>query len=738
MNLALSILIIGVCFNLFVAGLVSLKRQDSSARILGLVAAGLIAWEVANYLADADGTRALFWNMVAFVGPLLVIVPSYYFVKFIKEQKVKKMFTLFISLGTLIISAISFTPLIVQGVVPRISNGMVVGYDPEYGPLYLVYITWVVFLVLVHAKNILPSSKEYDERFAQQMHLIRVGTVVAILIPLITNLVLPNILESSVSAKFVPLMSIVYMGALSIAILKHKMLDIRTFVFRAAAYALTMIILGLLYVAPIIYVIAHLLGGINIFSWEFAGAVVAGTLAATNYQRLRNWFNRATNRIFFRDAYDPTEMVADLNRSLVGVIDVHKLLSVASDVVESNLNPEFCYFVLRTSGSEQGDYRLVGGKKKRPNDATVARLLPVFETKLHSNTTYADLLESKSSLKALFTDADIAAVLRLLPTGAKKESAIGYMVVGVRKSGKAYDQTDAQVLETVASTLIIAIQNALNFEEIQQFNVTLQQKVDEATRKYRAANERLKQLDETKDEFISMASHQLRTPLTSVKGYLSMVLDGDVGKISKAQEELLKQSFLSSQRMVSLIADLLNLSRLNTGKFVIDATPVDLRDVINSEIMQLKETARAKNIDLQYENPAEFPTLMLDETKIHQVVMNFIDNALYYTPAGGKVVVSLVNTPHHVEFRVKDNGIGVPREQQKHLFTKFYRAENAKRARPDGTGLGIFMAKKVVVAQNGAILFESEEGKGSMFGFRFNKSTASTPASLLSAEPKHR
>jgi len=200
------------------------------------------------------------------------------------------------------------------------------------------------------------------------------------------------------------------------------------------------------------------------------------------------------------------------------------------------------------------------------------------------------------------------------------------------------------------------------------------------------------------------------------------VLDGDAGKITKGQEELLKQSFLSSQRMVSLIADLLNLSRLNSGKFVIDATPVDLRNVISSEIMQLRETAKAKSIELVYDSPASFPALQLDETKTHQVVMNFIDNALYYTPVGGRVEVALSETPHHVEFRVKDNGIGVPREQQKHLFTKFYRAENAKRARPDGTGLGIFMAKKVVVAQGGAIIFESEEGKGSTFGFRFNKS----------------
>jgi signal transduction histidine kinase len=153
------------------------------------------------------------------------------------------------------------------------------------------------------------------------------------------------------------------------------------------------------------------------------------------------------------------------------------------------------------------------------------------------------------------------------------------------------------------------MQNALHFEEIQKFNATLQEKVDAATRKLRTTNEKLKKLDETKDEFISMASHQLRTPLTSVKGYLSMVLEGDAGPLKPQQEELLKQSYMSSQRMVNLIADLLNLSRLNTGKFVIDAAPTDLRVVVDQEVSQLRESAKSKQIQVNWEMPVSFSLL---------------------------------------------------------------------------------------------------------------------------------
>jgi signal transduction histidine kinase len=278
------------------------------------------------------------------------------------------------------------------------------------------------------------------------------------------------------------------------------------------------------------------------------------------------------------------------------------------------------------------------------------------------------------------------------------------------------------VLETIANAMVIAIDNALRFEEIQKFNITLEKKVEDATRRLQRANDKLVALDQTKDDFISMASHQLRTPLTSVKGYLSMVLEGDAGKVNPKQAKLLDQAFISSQRMVYLIADLLNVSRLRTGKFVIEATEVNLADVVEGEVTQLIPTAAARGLKLTYHKPKSSPALMLDETKIRQVIMNFIDNAIYYTPAGGNIDVYLRDNGRFIEYMVKDSGIGVPKSEQHNLFTKFFRAGNARKARPDGTGLGLFMAKKVIVAQGGAVLFNSAEGKGSTFGFTFEKS----------------
>ncbi|MEK7602960.1 MAG: GAF domain-containing sensor histidine kinase [Patescibacteria group bacterium] len=298
-----------------------------------------------------------------------------------------------------------------------------------------------------------------------------------------------------------------------------------------------------------------------------------------------------------------------------------------------------------------------------------------------------------------------------------RKRLVGVMAIGFSESLGELGAKDKAFMDRVSEAIGIAVDNKLLLLENEH-----------VLRALKHSNEKLKALDEAKDEFISMASHQLRTPLTSMKGYVSMVLEGDAGKVSSMQRRLLDQAFVSSQRMVYLIADLLNVSRLRTGKFIIETKPTNLAKIVEEEISQLYETAKGRNLELTFNKPKNFPDLMLDETKIRQVVMNFTDNAIYYTPSGGHIKVIVEDKGESVEMRVEDDGLGVPKAEQHHLFSKFYRAGNAKKARPDGTGLGLFMAKKVVVAQGGNIIFHSQEGKGSIFGFSFAKTKLSPEA----------
>ena len=303
-----------------------------------------------------------------------------------------------------------------------------------------------------------------------------------------------------------------------------------------------------------------------------------------------------------------------------------------------------------------------------------------------------------------------------------RRKLVGLLVVGFKTPSSEITNNDTAIVDRVCESIGVALDNKLLFEENQY-----------VLKQLRDSNERLRELDEAKDDFISMASHQLRTPLTSIKGYISMMIEGDAGKITPTQKQLLEQAYFSSQRMVYLIADLLNVSRLKTHKFLIDAKPLDIARVVEEEVDQLKSIAESHNLTLEYQKPDTKSgklELMLDETKTRQIIMNFIDNAIYYSPPEGHITVKLLDKPSTVELRVEDEGMGVPKSEQPHLFTKFYRANNARKARPDGTGLGLFMAKKVIVAQHGSIIFESQENKGSTFGFIFSKHKLAVPTDV--------
>lgn len=481
-------------------------------------------------------------------------------------------------------------------------------------------------------------------------------------------------------------------------VIYRGLFDIHFFVIRSLTYVTALFILAIFCVVPVVYSIAYYAGySGSALSLAGISAIIVAAIYVSHY--LRNLFDRLTTRLFYRQYYNPQDVIDSINNVLVRTIDIDELARGATDVLSSALKPNF--LVITVGPTEDKNIQALRQEVKG---------LAFHD----SNIVVLDDLDHKNNanLRKL-VKRRVAVVVRL----AVAQDDIGYMFVGYRQSGEIYASRDRRLLNTVADELALGFQNALRFEEIRSFNLTLQQKVDEATARLRRTNAKLRQLDEAKDEFVSMASHQLRTPLTSVKGYLSMVLDGDAGKVTPSQEKLLKEAYGSSQRMVYLIADFLNVSRLKTGKFMLEYSPVDMAAVVRDEVGQLRSVAEARGLTLHYDEPAHVPLLRLDETKMRQVVMNLIDNAIYYSRPQTTVTIELFVRGGQLVFRVRDKGIGVPTAEQHGLFEKFFRATNARKSRPDGTGIGLYMIKKVVDAHGGSIIFASTEGRGSTFGF---------------------
>ncbi|HET8701015.1 MAG TPA: ATP-binding protein, partial [Nitrococcus sp.] len=619
------------------------------------------------------------------------------------------------TLTTLLIMLLTLTPLAFKDL--RVTGGHA---SPEPAPGIGLVLVQTVTLLGLSIGNIVSRFRHAQGRLKAQLRLIILGIAGTFSLIIVTNFILVVLFDNTMLVPFGPAFTLIFSFAFAYAIIRHRLFDIRRAAARGLGYVLTVITLAAIYSFVVFGFSSFIIGTNGSPRQTQMVYTVLALLLAFSFQPLKQFFDQISRRVFFKDAYDPQKLLDELNKVLVAEVELKRLLRGSLDIIQENLKSDSYAFAIRETSYSPVRVTISRGSKFTEEDVKDLRPQLIHS---HHKIIVADYLEGhESEWGRELNDKDMAVIVRLVPTVSSRADEVGEIVLGPKRSGDPYTREDVQLLEIIANELVIAIENALRFEEIENFNATLQQKIVEATHQLRRSNEKLKSLDETKDDFISMASHQLRTPLTSVKGYLSMVLEGDTGKITPMQQKMLSQAFFSSQRMVYLIADLLNVSRLKTGKFVIDPAPCNLATVVEEEMSQLMETAASKDLTLTYDKPKDFPTLMLDETKTRQVIMNFVDNAIYYTPAGGKIEVQLVETPTTVEFRVTDNGIGVPKAEQHHLFTKFYRAGNARKARPDGTGLGLFMAKKVVMGQGGAIIFESVENKGSTFGFVFSKS----------------
>jgi two-component system phosphate regulon sensor histidine kinase PhoR len=229
---------------------------------------------------------------------------------------------------------------------------------------------------------------------------------------------------------------------------------------------------------------------------------------------------------------------------------------------------------------------------------------------------------------------------------------------------------------------------------------------------------REKMVEKMKTEFVSIAAHQLRTPISAIKWTLRMILDGDLGPINDEQREFLDKTYKSNERMINLINDLLNVTRIEEGRQVYNPVVADIEEVIRGLIANYEDMARQKNLNLSFEKIAPVvPTVKIDLEKIKLVASNLIENSLKYTPAGGKISVTLGEEDGNAMVEVTDTGIGIPAEQQDRIFTKYFRSANAIKAETEGTGLGLFIAKNIVEAHGGKIHFVSEPGRATKFSF---------------------
>ena len=273
--------------------------------------------------------------------------------------------------------------------------------------------------------------------------------------------------------------------------------------------------------------------------------------------------------------------------------------------------------------------------------------------------------------------------------------------------------------EILLKSVVLAIVTVFSFLLIKSVikEVAQRENIEKLAIELQKANDRLKDLDKQKSEFVSFATHQLRAPLTAMKGYASLILEGDLGNISEEIRNAISRIFNSSETLTHIVDDYLNISRIELGTLKYTFENLDLRELVDDVIAELKPNIEKSETKLSFIVDRQKKFLVrADKDKFKQIIANIIDNSVKYTKAG-IVTVKLDKIDNiKILLSIKDNGIGIAPEIMPRLFAKFSRADNANKKNIHGTGLGLFVAKEIVNAHRGRIWAESEgEGKGSIF-----------------------
>jgi signal transduction histidine kinase len=229
--------------------------------------------------------------------------------------------------------------------------------------------------------------------------------------------------------------------------------------------------------------------------------------------------------------------------------------------------------------------------------------------------------------------------------------------------------------------------------------------------------ERLAEASRMKSEFISVVSHQLRSPLSNLKCAIESLMSGRLGKIEEKQIEYFRILKENSTRMGDLVSDLLTVSRIETATLTLKKKEASLEDLIKDLIAEFEIFARASNVKIKFSSKPNLPKIFVDISQIRLVAENLLDNAIRYIKDKGTVEIKLARKKDYLYFEIKDNGVGIPKEDQKYIFQKFFRSENILKYQTQGSGLGLHIAKAIIERSGGKIGFQSKENKGSTFWF---------------------
>lgn len=713
MDIQNTFLIVVVFLDLFFGVLLIRQNYKNEINIsYSLLVFWLMIWTlgIAVFRFTSDHSIMLYSNQMFIISAALIFSSIWHFslVFPYPEKKITNLKRLLIYLPNILIIIAVFIPgvMIKDIVAQNWGNESILGWGYVYYGIYLAFISLIAF------KNLWLKYRKLVGSMRVQIVYTMVGVFISVIFGATFNLIF-ILLGNYKYIWLGPYASFIMVAIIGYAIVVHRLMDVKLVLRKYSVYLFSLLVI-LIPAIGIRYLIALYISTIS--TWvDFIILIIAIAV----YTPIRNCFYKLANKYFFSSLYDTQEVISELSDQLRSTLSI-------DNIYESIYNTLDRAFHLQAFGVLSYDqkkkvYNLdynegfkVGKTKKFPgndqlHNTFIRRDKPIVLEEIkesHLNKRTRNTIQLLSNLKVA-----VLAPLRI------KDKTVGLLALGYKESNEMYNDEDLRVLDIIGAQVAIAIENAILYEETLQFNKKLKLEVKKATEELRQANIELKQLDQAKSDFISIASHQLRTPLTVIKGYVSMMLQGDYGKIPKKRLDILDMVYQSNERLVNLVENLLNISRIESGRLKFRYETLSLDEISDSVVKELESVAKKKGLKLEYEKAAKLPKMEMDREKIRQVVMNLTDNAIKYTKTG-YVHVSVEKEKNLVRFCVNDSGTGIKSDDLPNLFKKFSRGTGSFQIHTEGTGLGLYVAKEMIEAHKGRIWAESEGlDKGAKFCF---------------------
>ena len=434
--------------------------------------------------------------------------------------------------------------------------------------------------------------------------------------------------------------------------------------------------------------------------------------------------------------------VHQTSAAITSTLDLHELMDTVLQLLRSNLGFSRMVLMLRHEDREVGYIAQVAGVSQEITDAARFLTVPIKDEDsiladlfIHAKPVLARDLNSIAhrmhpALLGLARRVDLQSFV-CVPLQSHNQN-LGF--IAADRGTMPCSEEDLHILMTIASHVATAIDNARTYADLARLTQHLEQRIQERTRELSVANERLQEHDRRRTMFVSVASHELRTPMTAIRSFADNMLDGVAGAVSERQKTYLDRIGHNLNRLTRIINQLLDWSRLDLNKEILRLEPLSINQIAMVVVESLRTVAGEKGVDIQIDSPEHLPMIHADRDKLEQVLWNIIGNAVKFTPAGGRVSVQFeALADGMVRTCVTDTGCGIPCEQLDRVFNEFSKVQSTMPT-SQGAQLGLFITKSFIAMHKGRIWVESEVGAGSRFYFTLPCSSAE--ASQAQASPE--